>query len=144
MSGYSKIYDGEWVHVEDMDKCLKSIKVRYEDDQKRIKFLEERLKDLEDEKWKDNELQKIKSQLDRMKEDYYRGFPITEDEQKKIQEWQNKHDIEVHHLDTPERKMRAEGVSGGRLSYKFLPTSIGTFGTVKCSCGAEFDFQVAD
>jgi hydrogenase maturation factor len=144
MGEYFTEHNGRTIRVQEFEDCLESIKIRYESSQKRTNFLEQRLKEIEDEKWKDKELQEMKAQLDKMKENYWRGFPITEQQQQKINEWQKEHDIKTHHLDTPEKRMRAEGVSGGRLTYVFLPTSIGTFGTVKCSCGAEFDFQVAD
>ena len=33
------------------------------------------------------------------------------------------------------------GAIGGSYTWKFVPTSIGTFGSVQCSCGEEFSFQ---
>lgn len=107
----------------------------------RIEYLEKQNQKLRDEKYKDNELLRMEAELKAMKEDYYRGFPISEEEQKSIREWMDKHDEEVHHARTLGDKLKLGGCCGGRYTYKFIPTSIGTIGTVKCSCGAEFTFQ---
>lgn len=107
----------------------------------RIKYLEKQNQELRDEKYKDNELSRMESELKTMKEDYYRGFPISEEEQKSIREWMDKHDEEVHHAHTLGDKLKLGGCCGGRYTYEFVPTGIGTVGTVKCSCGAKFTFQ---
>lgn len=62
------------------------------------------------------------------------------DKQKAIQEWQEKHDTEVHGLKTLEDRLHAGGLIGGRYTYHFVPTSIGISGTIQCSCGEEFEF----
>ena len=129
------------ITVYDLDKCLQAIKQRDKDNEYRIKCLTEQNKNLKDEQYKDEQLQEMKKKLERMKEDYCRGFPITESEQEKIDKWKQKHDEEVHGLITTDMKMRAGGAIGGRYSYHFTPTSIGTFGTIRCSCGAEYDFS---
>lgn len=59
----------------------------------------------------------------------------------KIKEWQLKHDAEKHGLKTMEQRLRAGGCCGGRYTYQFVPTSIGTIGEVICSCGEKFTFQ---
>lgn len=105
------------------------------------KRLSEENSRLKNENYKDEELSKMKAQLEKMQQDYYRGFPISEEEQKSIREWVDKHDKEVHHARTLGDKLKLGGCCGGRYSYHFVPTSIGTIGTVKCSCGAEFTFQ---
>ena len=68
-------------------------------------------------------------------------FPISKDEENAIEEWKKKHDEDVHGLTTNNLRMKAEGVSGGRYSYHFVPTALGTSGVIKCSCGAKFEFQ---
>ena len=82
----------------------------------------------------------MKAELERIRADYYRGFAITEYEDKIIKEWQKKHE-EEHNLTTDSLRLKAAGSIGGRYSYHFYPTSIGTSGVVRCSCGAEFKFQ---
>lgn len=132
---------GEFTQVYELEKCLRAIRVRNSDNEKHIKYLEEENKKLKENNYKDEELSKMKQQLDEMQKDYWRGFPISEDEEKAIEEWKKKHDEEVHGLTTNKLRMKAEGVSGGRFHYLFLPTSIGISGKIVCSCGAKFEFQ---
>lgn len=132
---------GEWCTVYELDKALKAIKVRHMHDMDRIKCLEEENKRLKEETYKDDKLLLMKNRLERMEKDYYRGFPISEKEEKSIREWINKHDEEVHGCHTSEEKLRRGGAIGGTYTYEFIPTSIGTIGTIKCSCGATFTFQ---
>ena len=56
-----------------------------------------------------------------MKADYYRGFPISEKESKKIKEWMDKQ---------MEKNPSTGGTIGGRFRYEFIPTGIGTVGTI--------------
>lgn len=141
MSEYSTYYNGEFVHVYELDKCLKAIQCRNEDNEKRIKYLAEENRKLREEYSKDKEIQKMQEELDEMKNDYWRGFPITKSEEKAIEEWKKKHDEDIHGWTTDALRMKAEGCSGGRYSYKFVPTALGTSGVVRCHCGAEFEFQ---
>lgn len=62
-------------------------------------------------------------------------FLISEKEQENIQNWHLQHS-QNRHTDS-----RFPGPIGGSLSYIFIPTSIGTIGKVRCSCGAEFVFR---
>ena len=124
-----------------IDTFVEDIKHELQGKDIRIEYLENQNQKLRDEKYKDNELLRMEAELKATKEDYYRGFPISEEEQKSIREWMDKHDEEVHHARTLGDKLKLGGCCGGRYTYKFTPTSIGTIGTVKCSCGAEFTFQ---
>ena len=135
---YSTYYDGKYTHVYPLEECVRAILCRNKLDEDRIKYLEAENKKLKDEVWKDEELHKMKTELERMRKDYYRGFAITEYEENKIKEWKKKHEEEVHGVryDVPSYKMR----SGGSYSYHFVPTSIGCSGVIRCSCGAEFEF----
>ena len=105
------------------------------------KYLEEENKKLKDEHYKDSEMQRMKTELEKAKDDLHRGFPISKEEEEKIKEWQLKHDAEKHGLKTMEQRLRAGGCCGGRYTYQFVPTSIGTIGEVICSCGEKFTFQ---
>lgn len=51
--------------------------------EKRIKYLEEENKKLKDEHYKDSEMQRMKTELEKAKEDLYRGFPISEKNKRK-------------------------------------------------------------
>lgn len=124
-----------------IDTFVEDIKHELQGKDIRIEYLEKQNQKLRDEKYKDNELLRMEAELKAMKEDYYRGFPISEEEQKSIREWMDKHDEEVHHARTLGDKLKLGGCCGGRYTYKFTPTSIGTIGTVKCSCGAKLKFR---
>ena len=141
MSEYSTYYDGKWTQVYNLDDCIRAIQCRNADNEKRIKYLEEENRKLKEEYSKDEEIQKIQEHLDKMQKDYWRGFPITEAEEKAIEKWKKKHDEEVHGYTTDRMRMKAEGCSGGRYSYHFVPTALGTSGVIRCHCGAEFEFQ---
>ena len=141
MSGYSTYYDGKWTQVYNLDDCIRAIQCRNADNERRIKYLEEENRKLKEEYSKDEEIQKMQERLDKMQKDYWRGFPITEAEEKTIEEWKKKHDEEVHGWTTDRMRMKAEGCSGGRYSYKFVPTSISTIGYIQCHCGEKFTFQ---
>lgn len=69
------------------------------------------------------------------------GFPISENEHESIQAWIKNHDEEKHGADYKNGKYRNSGAIGGAYTYEFTPTSIGTFGRVRCSCGRCFDFR---
>lgn len=136
---YSTTYDGEFVHEvpsseADLEKTFRAVKAGYRDKDTRIKYLEQKVRELEDEKWKNEELQELKKKYDKMSEDYYRDFPISPDENEKLAHWQNEHTKNIHNAVTLEQKLRLEGASGGRWIYEFVPTAIETFGI--CVCGS--------
>lgn len=142
MSEYFAFNDqSEMITVYDFDKCLAAIKRRHEDQESRIKYLLSENKKLYDEHYKDEEIQNMKGQIEAIRKDMSRGFAISEDEHKRIEEWKEEHDIKKHGLNSLDKKLKAGGAIGGRYSYHFVPTSIGTIGTVKCKCGDEFTFQ---
>ena len=138
---YYTHYKGEYIQVLPVEDCMKSILSRIESYEDTIERLKEENKKLKDEVWKDEELQDMKEQLDKMKSDYHRGFNITEEEDTAIKEWKKKHEEDVHGLTTPIARVQAQGVSGGRYSYIFYPTAIGCSGVIRCdACGEEFEF----
>jgi len=68
----------------------------------------------------------------RMVEEAHRGFHLAGIEKERAQSW-----IEQHKKDHP---MKHTGAVGGRWSYTFTPTGIGTIVVVRCcACGAEKD-----
>ena len=88
---------------------------------------------LKSESYKDEEIAKIKKKWNKMQEDYNRGFPISEEEYERINKWREN------------RSIANDGAIGGRYSYEFNPTSIGTIGTigtiVDSFTGEKFTFQ---
>lgn len=129
------------IFASNVDDCLKLIKEEIDSKDRTINRLREENDRLKNEAYKDSELKAMQERLNESLEDYYRGFPISKKEEAAINEWKHKHDVEVHGLDTDEKRFRAGGTIGGRYSYCFVPTSIGVLGIVKCHCGAEFTFQ---
>lgn len=125
----------------DVKDAFKTIQERIDILEGQNKRLIREIGRLKDKHYKDKELSTMKSQLEAMQKDYYRGFPISENEQKSIQDWMDKHNEELHNCQSLDDKIRRDGCIGGTYTYEFIPTSIGTIGTVKCSCGAEFTFQ---
>jgi hypothetical protein len=125
----------------DVPKVLDELKKAYESDQKVIKYLREKIENLKDENYKDTELAALKEEMEDYKEQLLHGFGISQEEYDSICEWKRKHEEEVHGAKTFDQHLRLQGVSGGRYTYIFVPTAIGTSGVVRCSCGAEFEFQ---
>lgn len=106
---------------------LKKIEEEFEYDARKIQYLETQNKLLRDSAYKDIQLAEMKDKLDTMTDEYYRGFPITKEEQVAIYDWMHEHDAEC---------------KGGNYRYIFVPTGIGTIGHVQCGkCNAEFAFQ---
>ncbi len=141
-----RMYDmtsGKMIRVNDFYQSIDSIKWQYETDQNKIKILTEQNKKLCDEQYKDEELQKLTKKLEECKNKMRRGFSISENEEKSINEWKKKHESEKHGIKTDRDRMNAsirEPV--GRLyTYHFLPISIGIIGVVSCSCGDKFCFR---
>lgn len=123
------------------NEYIESIKNEYERNNAVTLSLQKENERLKAENYKDDEISKMKSQLDKMQKNYYRGFPINENEEKEIENWKKEHAERVHGLKTDDDRMRAGGCIGGNYKYEFIPTSIGVSGKVICSCGAEFEFQ---
>lgn len=64
-----------------------------------------------------------------------RSFAIEPEDVKRIDEWKTKHETEKHN------GSGYAGAIGGRYTYEFTPTSIGTFGRIRCACGDYFDYD---
>lgn len=126
---------------ENTHKIIEELKTRFDQQEDRIKYLEEQNKKLQEKNWAEEKCQEMQSQYKVMQEDYYRGFPISKEENQKIQNWKKIHDATEHNADTLEKRVKLEGASGGRFKYIFIPTSIGTVGYIKCSCGKDFCFR---
>ena len=124
----------------DFEECLVNIKEMYHSCKIQNEALRNEIKKLKEEHYKDAKMSEMKQRLEEMQKEYYRGFPISDQEQKAIDEWKRKHDEQDYGYN-PQKRMKAEGCSGGRYEYIFVPTGLGISGTVVCSCGAKFEFQ---
>lgn len=125
-----------WIHghvpllsnEEDIAEAFESIKQSILWHKDSADTLREKVNYLESENYKDEELQNMKKQLQKMKEDYYRGFPMTKEQLDSILKWKKKHDATEHG-----NADGYHGAIGGGYTYEFLPTSIGSFGTCFCN-----------
>ena len=114
--------------IHPLDESLDSIKTRFEELIQANQSLFGQLQELKQEKWADERLIEMKDKLKTMSEEYYRGFPISAETESRINEWKKNH-------------RHSGGAIGGTFTYEFIPTSIGTIGTIKCACGDSFTFE---
>ena len=131
LSGKLELSDGSpWI-MQKVGNVFQELYDHYRVIARRNEYLEEENKRIKSEKYKDEELSKMKAEFERMKADYYRGFPISEEEEKKIREWEDKH---VAGADMK--------INSARFFYEFYPTPLGIVGVVKDSLsGDKFEFQ---
>ena len=128
-----ELKDGNIWIMEDIKKTLQQVYDHYRSVCNRNDYLTKEIEKVKSEKYADEELSKLKSEYDKMKSDYYRGFPISEEEDKNIKEWIK---------NQQEKNPGIGGATGGRFTYKFTPTGLGTVGTIIDGfTGDEFTFQ---
>lgn len=85
------------------------------------------LADVRSEKYKDEELAKMKAEVDHLEHLNRIGFSITDEEHQQIREWTSKHYEEFHHP---------------LFKYTFYPCEIGTAAEVVCqACLRSFQFR---
>ena len=132
----------EFREIKDAHKVLKDLDYQITYLEEQNAYLRKENERTKKETYAAEELQKMTAERDAWRKRALRGFDITEQDEAAIEAWKEKHDREKHGLDTLEKRMRAGGVSGGRYSYHFVPTAIGTFATCRCDiCGEEFEFN---
>lgn len=115
-----------------IEDIFKMIRIKFEHEKDVNEILKEENKKLKDGIWEKEEVKYLKEQYEEMKKGCRNGFLISEEENKKIDLW-----VKQHEIDHP----GGHGCSGGKYSYIFVPTGIGTFGKIRCTCGKEFSFQ---
>ena len=123
-----------------VNDCLKKIQDINTYNENRIKILENENRKLKDEQFKDKQIKKLQQSLNELRDEYNRGFPISKEEKDSINKWKEKHEKEIHGIDKNDCHMK-QSCCGGQYTYKFIPTSIGTIGIIKCTCGEKFTFQ---
>lgn len=120
----------------DFQECLRGLSFNYDRLYEQAQFFNNELLRMRDEKWRDEELQKLQAENDRLQEQLRHCFRISADELEVINNWIEDHSSNVHHC------TGQGGVCGGMFSYIFTPTSVGTVGTIKCTlCGEIFTFS---
>lgn len=109
-------------------EAIDIVQMLFETANEEIRNLKAELSALKEEKWKDEELQKMQNELKAARSDMSRGFPITKDELEQINKWKKLHDTEIHN--NPDGY---HGTAGGGYTYEFYPTGIGTFASCYCN-----------
>ena len=128
-----ELKDGNIWIMEDIKKTLQQVYDHYRSVCNRNDYLKKEIEKVKSEKYTDEELSRLKSEYDKIKSDYYRGFPISEEEDKNIKEWIK---------NQQEKNPGIGGATGGRFTYKFTPTGLGTVGTIIDGfTGDEFTFK---
>jgi hypothetical protein len=121
-----------WLN-QDIRKALQEVYDHYRSILSRNEYLEEENKRLKSEAYKEEELSTMKAKYDKMYQDYFRGFPISEEEEEKINKWKQ---------EIMEKYPADDGAIGGRFTYKFTPTSLGTIGSIVDGFSKErFEFK---
>ena len=110
-----------------IDEHLNAIKRNLLSKEETIAYLREELKKTKDEAYASEEMTRMKEELDKTRKDLYRGFPISEDENKHIRDWQCRHEALYH-----KKPKGYQKAIGGGYTYEFYPTSIGVIGTCYC------------
>lgn len=113
---------------EEIDEMLNKVREQLHSLNKENENLHDQNQTLRDEHYKDKELAEMSKILERMRADYFRGFPISEEEEKKIYEFQKDHDTNFHSNPT-----QYHGVSGSGYEFSFYPTGLGTISYCICS-----------
>lgn len=137
---YQKVLNGEFKTIKDFDGCLENLRYLSEMDKQTIERLRKENEKLRDEKFKDETIRDLQSQINDLTNRLNRAFEISENNSKKINNWMRTH-IKQKHWNHFTDSPISTGAIGGKFTYKFFPTSIATFGEVVCSCGAKIDFE---
>ena len=83
----STLFDTKLRIIYDLEDCLESIRALNERQTVQIECLEEENKHLKSEHYKDDTIKELEAKFNLMKEDYYRGFPISKKEmERRLQE----------------------------------------------------------
>lgn len=145
MSSMHAYVNGKFKEIVDIDTICDSIRFLVERSDNLAASAQQKMREMESEKWKDEELQTMRKKLEDAQSAMRNGFPISNEELSAIENWQLQHWEKQHNAKTLEDRLRAQGVSGGSFSYVFVPTSIGTSGVCRCnSCHNKVMKQIGD
>lgn len=121
-------------------KCVDDITKIFKSQADIIERQSKMINRLESEHYKDDKIRELQAQIRDLRNEPNTMFHTSPDEWQKIDEWTDKHTKEKH-WDSVRNRPASSGTIGGRYSFEFTPTSIGTIGVVKCTCGDEFTFK---
>lgn len=132
---YHIISGGKFTSVVPLEESFESIRQHILSVERANEGLQDALEALRDEKWKDKELQHWKEVADNALDELHHGFGINQKEHDAIRAWMKEHEKNFHGGNS------YRGAIGGGYSYEFIPTSIGTIGNIRCSCGEQYCFR---
>lgn len=117
------------------EDCIKSLEEYNQKQEQKIAALQAENNLLKEEFYKDKIIKRLKEEVSNLQSELRLSFDVSEEEWEEIKKWKKNHEQEKHEGNN------YHGAIGGNYSYVFVPTSIGTIGTIRCSCGEEFTFQ---
>ncbi len=121
---------------EDIKKALKEIMESFNDLIDENRDLRKENKALKSKHYKDRELARLSAELNASDRMIAKGFPISDEENRAIDEWVDEH-INAHGGRT-----RTKIGCSCLFHYEFSPSQLGTFGTIICDMhGDKFQFQ---
>ena len=82
--------------INKVKKALEDIEKQYQKQEKKLERAEAALKEFKSQVYKDEQMRNMKETLDIMSKDYYRGFPISKEQKKEIDEWIKEHENKYH------------------------------------------------
>ena len=127
---YSRSIDGAIVHVPTKDMLLKEIACKIDDLISTIDRLQEDNNNLRSEHYKDDVIKELKAENETLRSALYRSFDISEEEWKRINEWQQ----------TQSSSRMKIGTACYR--YEFTPCAFGvTANVVNTLTGEKFAFR---
>ena len=135
--GYSISVNGKWREIHGLNNCIDEINFIVDDLVEQVENLKEENKELKDEHYKDETIQKLEKEKRELQDQLYRTFSISKSENEAITEWKNQHWTNQHNAPDLTTRLRKQGAIGGSFTYEFVPTSIGTVGTIVCSACRE-------
>ena len=116
------------------ERCLENLQKINENQESTISRLRERIKELEQESFRDKEIKRLNEENEKLRLKLRDSYYIPEQQNKKIEEWKEKH-MKEKHWDALSNSPLKMGAIGGNFSYEFTPTAIGTLLSCKCCCG---------
>ena len=142
---YSSYLNGKYHDFQGLYNSLEEIKKSVEETLEYAESVEDKNKELLNEHWKDSQLSEMKEKYSQMENAYHRGFPISEDQQKAINNWKDQHWEKKHNAPDLLSRLDKQGAIGGAFEYRFVPTSIGIVGTICCqSCKQKVKRELGD
>lgn len=137
MGKWQTMVNGDIITVPgNFQECLAGLSFNYDRAIEQQEYFHRELNRIRDEKWRDEELKKLKTENDELHKTLSHGFYLTPEEHEAVMNWIETHVQQKHHGNGQ------GGVIGGMFSYTFIPTSVGTIGTIKCTlCGENFTFS---